>query len=261
MKISKNQLRQIIKEELDAASAHTIATGGETIENPKMPTGHGHYAGKGRYEDWNTAGSGDRSREEDLESIRLAGDIGEKPEAQQRWDISDETGVPVLRDELDDALTSLSKDQVEQIIKEELAGALREGYASDFEDGVRNFGAGVGAATEYVSNLPSKFLSGFDSQTDLRVSADDRKKAPIDPLQHVRDDATEWVKTARLGDGDPRWEDPIYVGVYDNMLAGLDSEGNELSIERPTKRHINIDPSIEMDGRAIAAQTADHPLR
>jgi len=153
----------------------------------------------------------------------------------------------------------ITKNQLQQIIKEELAGVLREGYASDFEDGVRNFGAGVGAATEYVSNLPSKFLSGFDSQTDLRVSADDRKKAPIDPLQHVRDDATEWVKTARLGDGDPRWEDPIYVDVYDNMLAGFDSEGNELSIERPTKRH--IDPNLEVDGRAIAVQTADQNLK
>ena len=118
MKISKDQLKRIIKEELDDASAHTIATGGETIENPKMPTGFGHYAGKGRYEDWNTAGSGDRAREEDLESIRLAGDIGEKPEPQQRYDISDETGAPVLRSDLDDALASLSKDQVEQIIRE-----------------------------------------------------------------------------------------------------------------------------------------------
>ena len=115
MRISKDQLRRIIKEELgkviqemDDASAHTIATGGETIENPKMPTGFGHYAGKGRYEDWNTAGSGDRAREEDLESIRLASDIGEKPEPRQRWDISDETGVPVLRDELDDALARIA---------------------------------------------------------------------------------------------------------------------------------------------------------
>lgn len=110
MKISKNQLRQIIKEELDAASAHTIATGGETIENPKMPTGHGHYAGKGRYEDWNTAGSGDRSREEDLESIRLAGDIGEKPEPQQRYDIDTGGGLGSvrLRDDLDDALARIA---------------------------------------------------------------------------------------------------------------------------------------------------------
>jgi len=126
MKISKDQLKQIIKEELDDASAHTIATGGETIENPKMPTGFGHYAGKGRYEDWNTAGSGDRAREEDLESIRLAGDIGEKPEPQQRYDISDETGVPVLRSDLDDALASLSKDQLNIMIKEELAAVLDE---------------------------------------------------------------------------------------------------------------------------------------
>jgi len=126
MKISKDQLKQIIKEELDDASAHTIATGGETIENPKMPTGFGHYAGKGRYEDWNTAGSGDRAREEDLESIRLAGDIGEKPEPQQRYDISDETGVPVLRSDLDDALASLSKDQLNIMIKEELAAVLHE---------------------------------------------------------------------------------------------------------------------------------------
>jgi len=126
MKISKDQLKQIIKEELDDASAHTIATGGETIENPKMPTGFGHYAGKGRYEDWNTAGSGDRARAEDLESIRIAGDIGEKPESQQRYDISDETGVPVLRSDLDDALASLSKDQLNIMIKEELAAVLHE---------------------------------------------------------------------------------------------------------------------------------------
>ena len=133
MKISKDQLKRIIKEELDDASAHTIATGGETIENPKMPTGFGHYAGKGRYEDWNTAGSGDRAREEDLESIRLAGDIGEKPEPQQRYDISDETGAPVLRSDLDDALASLSKDQVEQIIREELKTVLAEGPIDDLK--------------------------------------------------------------------------------------------------------------------------------
>jgi hypothetical protein len=129
MKITKNKLKQIIKEELeelDDASAHTIATGGETIERPKMPTGFDHYAGKGRYEDSNTAGSGDRAREEDLESIRVAGDIGEKPEPQQRWDISDETGVPVLRSDLDDALTSLSKDQVEQIIREAVSTMMSE---------------------------------------------------------------------------------------------------------------------------------------
>jgi|TARA_R110000851_G_scaffold33143_1_gene88296 hypothetical protein len=118
MRISKDQLRRIIKEELgkviqemDAASAHTIATGGETIERPKMPAGDNHYAGKGRYEDsdgFGWQGSGERRREEDLESIRLAGDLGEKPEPQQRWDISDETGVPVLRDELDDALARIA---------------------------------------------------------------------------------------------------------------------------------------------------------
>ena len=115
MKITKNQLRRIIKEELGKVIQEMDD---ETVENPKMTTGRGtgdvynsHYAGKGRYEDsdgFGWQGSGERRREEDLESIRLAGDLGEKPEPRQRWDISDETGVPVLRSDLDDALARIA---------------------------------------------------------------------------------------------------------------------------------------------------------
>tara|TARA_R110002126_G_scaffold59855_1_gene156462 strand:+ start:429 stop:836 length:408 start_codon:yes stop_codon:yes gene_type:complete len=74
----------------------------------------------------------------------------------------------------------ITKRQLKQIIQEELTAVIKEGYAEDF-------GKGVGYVTDKVVNAPAKIgrvvkkvgsdiLSGFDSQTDVRVPASDRKK-------------------------------------------------------------------------------------
>jgi len=260
MKITKNKLKQIIKEELeelDDASAHTIATGGETIENPKMPAGYNHYQGKGRYEDqrWASvyggrhaddggrlvAGSGDRAREKDLESIRVAGDIGEKPEPQQRWDISDETGVPVLRSDLDDALTSLSKDQVEQIIREAVAGALNESpglFGADYSpaEEVKNIIAPEQAERNQAMtrNLESEYIINATSRDEEELKA------------------IEWAKTAHPDDGSPRWADPLYTQAYDNRRQhALDNISDRDGATRPIRAvpRRTIDSTLEVDGK------------
>ena len=216
MKISKDQLKRIIKEEMDDASAHTIATGGETIENPKMPTGFGHYAGKGRYEDWNTAGSGDRAREEDLESIRLAGDIGEKPEPQQRYDISDETGVPVLRSDLDDALTSLSKDQVEQIIREAVSAMEEQSaYGKELKGGHGGDPNVAYVDSMFADNTRSKVRNGVTT-----YSSDATKDDTVITGDYTSRD--------RQASHRATGEDSTFESTYDS----LGSQGERASSER-----------------------------
>ena len=108
----------------------------------------------------------------------------------------------------------ITKRQLQQIIQEELTAVIKEGYAEDF-------GKGVGYVTDKVVNAPAKIgravkkvgsdiLSGFDSQTDVRVPASDRKK-PITP--------EEWAKTANPNYGSPRWADKEYTDAYDARLA------------------------------------------
>jgi len=113
----------------------------------------------------------------------------------------------------------ITKNQLKQIVQEEMAAVIREGYVEDF-------GKGVGYVTDKVVNAPAKigravkkvgsdFLSGFDSQTDVRVPASDRKK-PITP--------EEWAKTANPNDGSPRWADSDYTDAYDAKLASRTGE-------------------------------------
>jgi len=113
----------------------------------------------------------------------------------------------------------ITKNQLKQIVQEELAAVIREGYAEDF-------GKGVGYVTDKVVNAPAKIgravkkvgsdiLRGFDSQTDVRVPASDRKK-PITP--------EEWAKTANPNDGSPRWADSDYTDAYDAKLASRTGE-------------------------------------
>ena len=108
----------------------------------------------------------------------------------------------------------ITKRQLKQIIQEELTAVIKEGYAEDF-------GKGVGYVTDKVVSAPAKIgravkkvgsdiLSGFDSQTDVRVPASDRKK-PITP--------EEWAKTANPNDGSPRWADSDYTDAYDARNA------------------------------------------
>jgi len=106
----------------------------------------------------------------------------------------------------------ITKRQLQQIIQEELTAVIKEGYAEDF-------GKGVGYVTDKVVNAPAKIgravkkvgsdvLSGFDSQTDVRVPASDR----VNP-------AEEWAKTANPNDGSPRWADSDYTDAYNARLA------------------------------------------
>ena len=117
----------------------------------------------------------------------------------------------------------ITKNQLKQIVQEELAAVIREGYAEDF-------GSGVGYITDKVVNAPAKIgravkkvgsdiLRGFDSQTDVRVPASDRKK-PITP--------EEWAKTANPNDGSPRWADSDYTDAYDAKLASRTGERSSL---------------------------------
>tara|TARA_R110002033_G_scaffold78120_1_gene129662 strand:+ start:71 stop:1312 length:1242 start_codon:yes stop_codon:yes gene_type:complete len=115
----------------------------------------------------------------------------------------------------------ITKNQLKQIVQEEMAAVIREGYVEDF-------GKGVGYVTDKVVNAPAKigravkkvgsdFLSGFDSQTDVRVPASGRVNS-----------AEEWAKTADPNDGSPRWADPAYADAYDALRdnrrqAALDS--------------------------------------
>ena len=115
----------------------------------------------------------------------------------------------------------ITKTQLKQIIQEELAGVLGEGYAEDL-------GKGVGYVTDKAVNLPgdawrqvkkagSDFLSGFDSQTDVRVPESDRK-----PRVYLHP--------------------PSYTEGWDGPDQGIDYESSGLERPKEIER-----PQIQLD--------------
>ena len=115
----------------------------------------------------------------------------------------------------------ITKRQLQQIIQEELTAVIKEGYAEDF-------GKGVGYVTDKVVNAPAKIgrvvkkvgsdiLSGFDSQTDVRVPASDRKKRvylhpPSDTEGWEGSDEDEEIMNFPKGQTGPFTIDGKFVG-------------------------------------------------
>jgi len=129
----------------------------------------------------------------------------------------------------------ITKNQLQQIIKEELAVAVNE--SPDV------FGADYNPA-EKVKNI----IAPEQAESHGEMEA----------LQ-----AIEWAKTAHPDDGSPRWADPLYTQAYDNRRQhALDNISDRDDTTRPIRAVpvVNIDSTLEVDGRALGAQVAKHTM-
>lgn len=130
----------------------------------------------------------------------------------------------------------ITKNQLQQIIKEELAVAVNE--SPDV------FGADYNPA-EKVKNIIAP------EQAESR--------GEMEALQ-----AIEWAKTAHPDDGSPRWADPLYTQAYDDRRQhALDNISDRDDTTRPIRAvpTRTIDSTLEIDGEALEdAQVVPHQM-
>ena len=129
----------------------------------------------------------------------------------------------------------ISKNQLKQIIQEELAAAL-DGAPERSQWEQQPF-MNPEQAERYQAmtrNLESEYIINATSRDEEELKA------------------IEWAKTAVPWDGHPRWADPLYTQAFDNRRQhALDNISNRDDATRPIRAEPRraIDSTLEMDGK------------